>query len=179
MAAIEPPEPRATVVREATGLRITIPVKRSLVMSLFLTVWLGLWGVGGGTALLGTLRGEKGDWLVLAFLAVWIACCGFGVYLWLWQLAGQEVVVVRPRSLILRREILGFGRSREFDLRHVRDLRVSPSPAAARDWGAGLQSWGIAIGPLAFDYGARTYRFGGGVDEAEAKDLVRWITQAT
>jgi hypothetical protein len=117
MAAIEPPEPRATVVKEPTGLRITIPVKRRWFMLLFLTVCLGFWGVGGGTTLLKTLRGERGDdWLTLAFLAVWVACIVFGVYVWLWQLAGQEVVVLRPRSLLLRREIFGFGRSREFDL---------------------------------------------------------------
>jgi hypothetical protein len=83
MAAIEPPEPRATVVKEPTGLRITIPVKRRWFMLLFLTVCLGFWGVGGGTTLLKTLRGERGDdWLTLAFLAVWVASSAFGVYVW-------------------------------------------------------------------------------------------------
>jgi hypothetical protein len=172
LTAIEPPEPRATVVRDATGLRITIPVKRSWLVSLFLTGWLGLWGVGGGTTLLRTLRGERGDdWFTLAFLAIWAVGSVHGAYAWLWQLAGQEIVTVRPSSLVLRREIFGFGRSREFELRHVRDLRVTASSAGAR-------VWGLATGPLAFGYGSRTYRFGGGVDEAEARDLVRWIKQA-
>ncbi|MGH2687976.1 MAG: hypothetical protein ACRDKW_04095 [Actinomycetota bacterium] len=114
------------------------------------------------------MRGERGDdWLPLAFLAVWVVGSVHGAYAWLWQFAGREIVAVRPSSLVLRREIFGFGRSREYDLRHVRDVRVSPATRG-----------GIAIGPLAFDYGARTYRFGGGVDEAEARDLVRWVKQA-
>jgi len=35
--------------------------------------------------------------------------------------------------------------------------------------------WGLTGGHIAFDYGAKTYRFGAGVDEAEAKQIVKQI----
>jgi hypothetical protein len=36
--------------------------------------------------------------------------------------------------------------------------------------------WGMSGGLIAFDYGAQTFRFGAGVDEAEAKHILEKIT---
>jgi hypothetical protein len=41
---------------------------------------------------------------------------------------------------------------------------VSPTPRPSRSLNLG--------GTIAFDYGARTYRFGSGMDEAEARAIV-------
>jgi hypothetical protein len=38
-----------------------------------------------------------------------------------------------------------------------------------------MQFWGIGGGPVTFDYGARTFRFGASVDEAEARDIVNQL----
>jgi len=35
----------------------------------------------------------------------------------------------------------------------------------------------VSKGPIAFDYGSRTFHFGAGLDEAEAFDIVRFFTQ--
>lgn len=40
------------------------------------------------------------------------------------------------------------------------------------DFRSSFSWWLGGVGMIAFDYGARTYRFGRGVDEAEAKQLV-------
>ena len=45
------------------------------------------------------------------------------------------------------------------------------------DVSSSLQLWGIGGGVIAFDYEARTIRFGAGLDEAEAKEVVTAITQ--
>jgi hypothetical protein len=35
-----------------------------------------------------------------------------------------------------------------------------------------FQQWGVGGGALAFDYGPRTYRFGSGLDDAEAREVL-------
>ena len=57
----------------------------------------------------------------------------------------------------------------------VADLRLSQQPAWP--WGAANQfsMRGDRSGALAFDYGAGTIRFGAGLEEAEAKGILREI----
>jgi hypothetical protein len=68
--------------------------------------------------------------------------------------------------------VLGFGNVREFDLAEVRDLRIDrPYPGITTlTWNSPAQMFGT--GTIAFDYGAKTFRFGLGLDESEARQLV-------
>ena len=54
---------------------------------------------------------------------------------------------------------------------------INEAPAAWNpyDWSGAMQFWGIGGGPIAFDYGSRTFRFGASVDEAEARDIVNQL----
>lgn len=64
------------------------------------------------------------------------------------------------------------GRVREYDVQHVRELRVSPMPYNPFDFRSALQFWGVGGGLMAFDYGAATIRFGAGLEEGEAKSII-------
>jgi len=64
------------------------------------------------------------------------------------------------------------GRDRNFDLAHVKDLRVAPQSYSPSSMSAGTQFWGLSGGPIAFDYGAKTFRFGASLDEPEAREVV-------
>jgi hypothetical protein len=55
----------------------------------------------------------------------------------------------------------------------VKHLRVEPLSLFPTDMGAALRFWGIGGGPIAFDYGSKTLRFGAGLDDAEARDVIR------
>lgn len=66
---------------------------------LFAAVWLVAWTIGGGLAL----------------------------YVFFWSLVGRERILLTPSRLSIKRELLGMGRTREYELTHVRDLRTSPS----------------------------------------------------
>ncbi|HET6898965.1 MAG TPA: hypothetical protein VFK70_11475, partial [Vicinamibacteria bacterium] len=57
--------------------------------------------------------------------------------------------------------------AREYRLADVRHLRVSVPPPDAGRWSPPLR-FGREPGVLAFDHGARTVRFGEGLDEGEA-----------
>ena len=79
-------------------------------------------------------------------------------------------------TLTTRRDIGGYGFDKEYDLTRVRDLRVSAMGRSAWDYSGILEFLGLGGGLVAFDYGAKTYRLGAGLDEAEAKFVVRKIT---
>lgn len=181
MAKIEPAAPRSIVNDEPEGLRIVIPARQHLFLMLFLAAWLCGWAVGEVTVLDQLLEGQLNEpgaeLFAAAWLILWTVGGGFVLYALLWGIAGREVVVLTGQALVLRREIFGIGRSREFDLDHVRDLRFAPAVYNPWDSSAAFQFWGIGGGSLAFDYGARTYRFGAGVDEAEAKFLAGALKQ--
>ena len=116
---------------------------------IFFTLWIGLFSVGGLTAL----------------------------YTTVWNLAGREVIDVSRQRLRLSRVIPGWGRSRDYLAEHIRDLRVSPQfiPRLYR-YRINLFSLGEGRGQLAFDYGARTIRCID-ADEAEAKMILAEIRQ--
>ena len=57
----------------------------------------------------------------------------------------------------------------------MKNLRVAPIGFNPLDISAALQLWGIGGGAIAFDYEAKTLRFGAGLDETEAKQVVTAI----
>jgi hypothetical protein len=74
--------------------------------------------------------------------------------------------------LAIRRELFRLGWSREYELAHVRNLRVAPVGWNPYDWSTAMQFWGFGGGLIAFDYGSKTVRVGTSVEEAEARQIV-------
>jgi hypothetical protein len=114
---------------------------------------------------------------MLVWLTMWTLGGCWAIFMFLWTLAGRDVLEVDAMSVKLRREIFGIGRTREYLGEAFRNLRVSPFDGSwyggSRRRGMGAYTW-MFEGPLTFDYGAKTYRFGG-VDEAEAQQIVQRI----
>jgi len=165
------PRARRSIRREGPyGPEIVIPVQRNLVILTVVPVWLTIWtssivGVAGQLTSGRARGGEAGffeAWLVVA-----VVTGGAVVYDWLWNAIGREVVGLRPGALVIRRDVAGLGLSHEYRLADVRRLRVSMSPSAAGRWSCPLR-FGRDPGVIAFDHGARTVRFGEGLDKAEA-----------
>lgn len=72
---------------------------------------------------------------------------------------------------------MGLGRTREYAGDHIHCLRVAPMNFAPYAHYQSLEQLGLSDGQIAFDYGAKTIRFGGGIDEAEARLIVETIVQ--
>jgi hypothetical protein len=163
---------RSRFEERGDGVRVVIPARRRVFPTLFLPLWLVGWFFGE-RAVLHTLFGAgRGDGLPSVFLLVWLVGWtfggGFAAFSLLWTLFGGEVVTLNGQFLTVRWEVLGVGRERRFDLAQVKDLRCSPLAENARSRSA---PW--AGGLVAFDYGAKTMRFGQDLDEAEAKLIVQ------
>ncbi|OYW74272.1 MAG: hypothetical protein B7Z37_18350 [Verrucomicrobia bacterium 12-59-8] len=174
------PGPRHTVSEQADGLVFRIPAKRNAFVVGFLTLWLCGWFVGEFTVPFALLHAVHKNPANAAFLLVWLCAWTVGgafvIYIWLWQLKGSEVITVSPTALSIKREVLGFGRTKHYDVAEIHQLRVAPFTFNPFEFRSGMAMWGLAGGALAFDYGFKTFRFGAGLDEAEARIILQTIT---
>lgn len=179
MTKINPSVSRVTVTDGPGGLGLLIPPRRNWFIILFMAFWLCMWAVGEIMVPIQFLKGEIPGITVifiLAWLGVWTIGGALAIYLWLWNLMGRQIITMKGHTLTTRREIGGYGFDKEYDLTRVRDLRVSAMGRSAWDYSGILEFLGLGGGLVAFDYGAKTYRLGAGLDEAEAKFVVRKIT---
>jgi hypothetical protein len=174
MAFVPVPSARFTAADTPEGMRITIPVRRNWFIVLFVGGWLIAWVCGWvfvPIAFLASGFGPESLFLIGWWIA-WTAAGGFIGYAWLNQIAGREIVTVDGTALTVTRQLFRILRSKSYEIANVKDLRIS-RPSANSDWSSPVQAWGIGGGAVSFDYGSRTIRFGVGLDEAEAKQLVQ------
>jgi hypothetical protein len=173
MTFVSPAEARAKWEDGPDGLQLTIPGARRPFVTLFLLAWLGGWFFGERNAVHQlTTGGAPGAGGFLAFWLVgWTLGGAFVAFTVLWTLFGRERLVLRPDALVVRREVWGIGRSRTYDIRYVKDLRVAAA-VGAFDYRRSMEIWGLGGGRIAFDYGAKTVYCAPSIDEAEAKQIV-------
>jgi len=178
MTMVQPVAGRATVSDNPSGIQISIPAKRNVFIVLFMSYWLVGWAVGEVMVPSVFLRKEMPPSMMiftLAWLGAWTVGGGFAIYMLLWMIFGREIVSLGSRSLGLKRDVLGFGRLKEYDVSHIHNLRVSSGSWNPFDFTSALQFWGIGGGMIAFDYGSKTCRFGTSLEEAEANQLVQQL----
>jgi len=166
---------RSSVEQTSAGLRIVIPSRANWFVVLFLCIWLCGWAFGeffAAWALFGISSAKSPqqgppNLLLLFWLVAWTFGGAAVVYGLVWNAVGREIVTLDGATLSLRREPLPFPARKEFDWSAVGNLRVSPVGFSRYDWFQPPSS-----GVVAFDYSARTFRFGVGLDEAEGEMLV-------
>lgn len=191
MALEEPAKPRFTVEEKPDGLTINILSKRRCSMIIFLSFWLCVWALGEVFAAWilvgGLLEGQPAEdvngfttgilLFLVAWLGMWTAAGVFAIYAWLWNIAGRQVITVGVDGIRIENVVPMWRRGKEYRLADVRSLRVAPEQLTLWTFREGMRFWGIGGGPLAFDYGAKTVRFGPGADEAEAKMILGAIAR--
>ena len=170
---------RATITGGPEGLEIVIPARRHLAVLLFLGVWLVGWLMGEVTAVsqLFSRRPGGAEGILLIWLIFWTLGGGFAAYIWLWMLVGKERILMGTSMLHVKRDVLGLGRTRTYELYRIRNLRVAPQPTGPRDTGAALKFAGLAGGLIAFEHEGKTIRFGAAIAETEGRMIVDRMKQ--
>jgi len=179
MAFVEPSKGRAKITDLGNKVRIEIPVRSEgfagWFIFLFLTGWLIMWAAGEVSVGFEMLRQfgllpRPENWgqtngvclFMIGWLIGWTAGGALVWYLWLLMVLGHEVITVSAMSLdIVTRPI---GRLHRYQLTEISNLRV-------------LESREGIMGTIAFDYGARTVRFGLTLDPAEARQIVALLKE--
>lgn len=164
------PEPRTdgfrfSMAETPDGLRVVIPVRgrTGRLVPGFVAVWLVCWDFAGLLAGLHILPAGpdvsigQNAWAALAVGNV------VALSILVWYLAGREVVLVNDRSLTIRAELFGIGRSVRFDRGRVQHLRAYDERSA--------EGW---TGVL-FDDGMRLRRFGTALAAPEVAFLAETV----
>jgi hypothetical protein len=182
---VKPPGPRHQKTNTSDGVAIRIPAKRNVFIMIFIGFWLCGWCAGAVGAFTQILRGTgagagphtppPGVAILVVWLCFWMLGGVVILFAWLWQFKGCELVTVSPTTLGIRRQIFSFGLTRTYDVSEIRELRVAPLAYSPFDFRTGMAFWGFGGGLLAFDYGFRTFRFAAGIDEAEARAILKAI----
>lgn len=102
-------------------------------------------------------------------LLICLVFLGFALYVVLWSLFGREIIRVKADTLSIQRRLFLDRQPKDYEVSSVKPLRVTPNPYEPFNI---LRSFGLTGGPIAFDYGAETVRFGAGMQEAEAKQML-------
>jgi hypothetical protein len=180
VALVPVPKTRARVIETSEGLTVSVPARKNWFMILFLGFWMIGWTFGEVVVIAQLVSGKTpggAGLFVFAWLGGWTVGGAFAGYAWAWSMFGVERLLLRSRALVVKRDLLGLGREREYDLAHVTNLRAAPVTFNPLDFSSSLQFWGIGGGTVAFDYGAKTFRFGAALDEAEAAQLVQRLKE--
>ena len=167
---------RASLTESVDGLHITFPPRRQVFAMIFLPIWLCGWLFGevtvGRQVIAPTAAPPK--LFLIVWLTGWTLGGGFALLTLLWMLFGKERVILRPDALVIRHELLGMARERDYDIGSIANLRISPENHSLWDGRSAWKQW-FGGGVIAFDYGPRTFRFGASIDEAEARGVVAQI----
>ncbi len=171
-------------------LNFSIPAQKHWFYLLFGMIWLTVWAFAelmvGGMILVGVVAVITGDASLDEgafpglFMLVWFTLWTLGgtsvLFTLLWQLMGVETIRIGANDLMVQRRVLGIGRSKLYDAQYLRGLRVVPSESfLMRQRRNPYYVWIFNVGTLAFDYGAKTYRIGADLEEAEARDMLTTI----
>lgn len=190
MSFEEPAKPRYQIKILPTGAELMIPGKKNWFIILFLGFWLIGWAIGEvtvtGTLIAGIAKAINGDFadvaskgagafgglFMIAWLGAWTVGGGCAIYAWLWQVKGVEEILITHEGFCIKKRTPVWTRTKNYRLHEVKSLRATSSQTSIFDISRGMEFWGLSGGVLAFDYGAKTVRFGIGLDEAEAKQIL-------
>ncbi len=168
---------------EFGGLRVTIGPRRAVPTALYQFMWCIAW-VAGEFYLLFKLfdaelaKAEAIHQVLMMICVVFFTYLGFMVIrVWLLNLFGREILILGETQLEIRTEIMGpIGGIEVFERPSLRNLRYSPTAPDGRISGSfrNRMANGL-VGTVAFDWRGKTYRFGAGLSETDAKRLILTI----
>lgn len=192
MSIVKPSPARYYSTHLDNVLEITIPAHRLWFLIIFLCVWIMGWAVGelsiGGILLGGFIQLliTGIPWEALAVISIvglfqvawfigWTIGGAIAIYGLAWQIKGKEKIVVDNERITICYEIGRWQRAKTYLQKDLLNLRISHVVTSRLPSKSRFS--GIRGGIIAFDYGAKTIRFGSGIDEAEGNMIVAEIQQ--
>ncbi len=173
MAEIPSPS-KHTITYFGNQMQILIPSQIQWYTLIFLTIWLCGWGLGEVSAI-HQIMNDGISIFMMIWITGWTIGGGCAILMILWAITGKEVVEISNNSIIVSKTIFNFGFPKEYSAGYIKDLRVSVANNNIQWRFNNNYNYFMGNSKLAFDYGAKTIRFGNDIDEAEAKQLLNII----
>jgi len=119
--------------------------------------------------------GQTPDAFFVFFACGWSLSGMLAIFIWLWNNKGREIIRISESELKRSREYVWFSRSKIYQTKHIRNLRVSDFSPSSIEMGGGMEYWGLSGGSITFDYEPGMAKIGLGIDEAEAGHIIEVI----
>ena len=181
---VKPTAPKHKTEILGDRLTISVPSPRPWVLSIFVGLGVVFFIISGVIILGGLVTNSDGFegpiFLLVILIIFWTVAGGLMIYQFAWQISGKEVIEITTQSIIISRVVLSLRTPKEFSSEYIKDLRASTSNVDLNPYlvgYSGFYGWRYELGSLAFDYGSRTFRFGSGIEEAEARQIIAEIQQ--
>lgn len=178
---VKPLGPRYKLEDLGDKLVISMPSIKIWPFILVFIYWSFAWGVAEILlifVIFGAKELDKFDiFSFVIIILLWTVLGALLIYHLAWQLFGKEEIQVTNQSITISRIVFRYKRSKEYLAEYIKDVGlayVRMQDLIARRWSI---TQGSNLGSISFDYGARTFRFAGGLDEAEAKQIIAAMQQ--
>ena len=179
----KPQESNIYMEETKQGTLFVVKPEKKWSILLFLSFWLIGWAVGEVFAIatvLSDLFGNTDENSVVEFnkifMFVWLGGWTVGGFLaiktLLWQIAGKEIIIVNHDSISILTDSVIYKKRKSYAKNYIKDIRVIPGDSNPFNQ---VNFGNINIGKIAFDYGAKTIKFGIMEEESEAKNVVNSI----
>ena len=184
MPIVQPSRSRYTTNDLGDRLQIVIPSRKKWLRLLIYGIYLILWSSFLPVFTYYMIREltTVGSFLLFLILLILFILGNLPALVsFLWQILGKQVIEVSNQSIIIRWVVININRSKEYWVEHINGLRIwsGLSDCEVRAFRSffGWSFWGLGENILAFDYDTKTHKFGNGVDEAEAKQILSEIQE--
>ena len=190
----------ATITRSADSLAVVIPSKSKVIRTVFVGLWLLLWLVGGGGAIIAIARSLLGyapalpgaNWFTYVFLIVWTIGWTFAVtvasFQLLWYIAGKERLTVTREHVILDRVAYKYRWKYPKTFRHAEVTGLQTCPPLPVFSSAGFvymlqyarqgDVYSTAEGRLRFEAAGKLYRFAAAVTQEESEEILQALKES-
>lgn len=177
MSRIESISERASFARKEDELSIVITASvdrwRMRLVGTILLLWLCggvfiIWNYFG-------LTDQKAKILTIVWIAFWLYFSYIQGKAFLWLRSGKEIIKLRNRKLLYKRDTGGRGWVNEYAFDSISDLKASEdkSPSWIKQFGGDF--WSTDCDSISFESAERTITFGFRLDEKEKERILKLI----
>lgn len=171
---------RVSVDRGDGRTSVVIGARLSKWREALLVTWAVAWLLCGVYVIYARTTITPGDPLrqyLLAFLAFWAYFLLRAVKAVLWRLKGFELWRIKEGRVTIKDSTLGFGTARTYFVENIQRLGLIKQEPTSLKWQLNNSDWVIGGERLGFEHLGRKVVFGKGLDEAEAKALLKLLEQ--
>lgn len=179
----ENPEESKIKIEETTnGTLFQVFPEKKWSMIIFMSFWMIGWAVGEVSAItmiIAFFSSSDNEMVIgfaqifmIAWLGGWTVGGFFALKTLLWQLAGKELITVNHDAISIQTDNVIYKKEKSYSRNYIKDLRLNPgNDHPFKQLNIGKQN----DGKIAFDYGAKTIKFGVMSEDAEAKKVINHI----
>lgn len=168
---------RISISKKDNSTSIIIYPEKSKINQAVLLIWFLLWTAGGLIMLIARQLGyySTPKTYVLVWMAFWLYFEFIVGYALLWRSFGFERILIKNGKLLYKKEILGSGKTKSFQLELIKDPQLVPTDERSFAKVMSDSYWMPGGEKIFFWYQGKQIRIGQQLNDSDAKNLLKII----